>query len=122
MYAYRSGLGSEYEIEHYHPSTPDIHPGPVVVAAPSPAHFDGHLQVANNTSPSLYPQFMDSIVTTPNSSQDEQHKNNPPSPSPLGNWPRPNVVMEPVRSKRKHPGLVLNPTHGSTSGDISTFG
>jgi predicted secreted protein len=114
MYAYRSGL-SEYEIEHYHPSTPAP-----VVAAPPPAHLDSNLQVASNPIPSLYPQFMHSTVTTPSSFQDGQHVNNPPSPPPLGNWPRPNIVMEPVRSKRKKPGLLLNPTYGSASGDIST--
>jgi len=113
IYAYRSGLGSEYEIEHYHPSTPDIRPEPVVVTAPPPAHFDSHLQVANNTFPSLYPQFMHSTVTTSSSSQDERHIHDQPSPPPLGNWPRANVVMEPVRFKRKNPGLVLNPRYGS---------
>lgn len=122
MYAYRSGLGSEYEIEHYHPPTPVIRPEPVLAAAPLPTDLEANLQAANNTFPSLYPQFMRSTVTTPSSSQDEQHGHNPPSPPPLRDWPRPNVVMEPVRSKRKNPGLVLNlnPTNASASGDIST--
>lgn len=114
MYAYRSGLDPEYEIEHYHPSTPAP-----VVAAPPPAPLESNLQVTSNPISSLYPQFMHSTVTSPSSSQDGQHVNSPPSPPPLGNWPRPNIVMEPVRSKRKNPGLVLNPTHGPAFGDIS---
>jgi hypothetical protein len=120
IYAYRSGLGSEYEIEHYHPQTPVTPPEPVLPVAPPPTHLDSNHYAPNNTFPSLYPQYMHSTMTIPNSSQDEQHIHNPPSPPPLGDWPRRNVVMEPVRTKKKNPSLVLNPTDASTSGDIST--
>jgi len=112
IYAYRSGLGSEYEIEHYHPPSPR-RPEPILTVAPPPSHPEGSRQVTNNTL-SLYPQYMQSTVTTPSTSHDGQ---NPPSPPPLKDWPRPNVVMEPLR-KKKRPGLVLNLPDASASGDF----
>lgn len=119
IYAYRSGLGSEYEIEHYRPPTPVTRPEPVLGVAPPLTRIEGNFQAANNTYPSLYPQYMHSTFTTLRPSQHEQHIRDPPSPPPLGDWPRLNVVMEPVRYKKKNPGLVLNPMDAD---DISTPG
>jgi len=117
MYAYRSGLGSEYEIEHYHPPSPVIRPEPELAVASPPRHLESNQQATNRTFTSLYPQYMHSTVTTPCPSQEEQHVHSPPSPPPLGDWPRPNVVMEPVRSKKKTLHLDLTLKDASTSGD-----
>ena len=109
VYAYRSGLGLEYEIEHYQPSSPINHPEPVAPA------LSNNPPVTNNIAPSLYPQFMHSIIATPAPSHDAPHIRASASPPPLGDWPRPNVLMEPVRSKKKSLGM-----DASTSGDKYT--
>jgi len=117
IYAYRSGLGPEYEIEHYHPPSP-VRPEPALTVAPPPSHPEDSRQVTNNPVPSLYPQYLNSTVTTPSTSHDGQHMSSPPSPPPLRDWPRPNVVMEPLRKKKKKPDLVLNLPNASASGEF----
>jgi len=109
IYGYRSGLGPEYEIEHYHPPTPVIRPEPVLAASSTVNHVEAKQQ-ENTALPSLYPQYMHSTTTIQSPYQAGQRNHSPPSPPPLGDWPRPNIVMEPVRLKKKNPGLVLNPT------------
>lgn len=115
LYNYRSGLSLEYEIEHYHPpSRPPSRPPstsmnfsvlPPAAAHPfNPARMTR--QATNKPSPSFYPHYMQSALvptSQPPDTYSPQHPirpPSPPSPSPLGDWPRPNAVMQPLRSKR----------------------
>lgn len=110
MYSYRSGLGSEYQIEHFKPPSPDAsRPVPPIPAAAPP------LQRTRDTTtsfvvPSLYPQHMQSAIslqhaspshTPPPPQPPTQTHQLPPSPPPLGDWPRRDAVAQPLRIKRK---------------------
>jgi hypothetical protein len=89
VYAYRSGMGPEYDIEHFRPSSPDAERSvpmiPPVGANPS------------MPTSSLYPQHLHSSLTPQMPSQPVPT----PPPPPLGKWPNPNAVDQPPRSKRK---------------------
>jgi hypothetical protein len=125
LYNYRSGLGSDYEIEHYHPPSrpPSTHmnyPVPPIPAAAPPINpaLITH-QATNIPSTSFYPQYMQSaLISAPQQPHVyvPQHLVRPPSPPPLGNWPRPNAVMQPLRSKHDRPAL------GSTTAGVPNTG
>ncbi|KAF9456526.1 hypothetical protein BDZ94DRAFT_1177577 [Collybia nuda] len=118
LYNYRSGLSLEYEIEHYRP--PSHHsPKPSinfpVLPVPSAAHpFDPARMTRQPTdipSSSFYPQYMQSALVPAPQQRDScapQHPVRPPSPLPLGDWPRPNAAMQPLRSKRDKLPLSSN--------------
>jgi len=103
VYAYRSGMGPEYRIEHFHPSSSAAERpvSPILAAAPlQPVHQSSRAAFARSLvlAPSLYPQHVRSSLTS--------HQPSRPSgasPPPLGDWPRPNAVDQPLRSKRKPP-------------------
>lgn len=103
VYAYRSGMGPEYQIEHFRPSSPVAErPAPLIpTAAPFQYSRQSTRAVAAQPlapAPSLYPQHLHSSLTP-----QQPSRLTPSSPPPLGNWPRPNAVDQPLRSKRKSP-------------------
>lgn len=103
-YSYRSGMGPEYQIEHYTPTTQAAErPVPPVPAA-APYHYmkqSTRAAAATQSSapaPSLYPQHLNSSLTS-----SQQPRASTASPPPLGNWPRANAMEQPVSIKRKPP-------------------
>jgi len=132
LYAYRSGLGTEYEIEHYRPVASPIprQAEPVSselavppVAAPPILERNLSIQGAAGTSSSpFYPQYMHSalsanpshpVVTQPPFSISQQVPSS--SPLPLGDWPRPDAIMQPLRTKRRRPPPLLEQKAGASS-------
>jgi len=113
LYNYRSGLSSDYEIEHYRP--PSIAVASHLVPPPSAAAQPFmHPQTAPQPTDSyaitsFYPQYMQSAFTSSSSTPAPTHqhvqqpRDTPPSPPPLGDWPRPNAILEPLRAKRGRP-------------------
>jgi len=93
LYAHRSGLSPEYNIEHFQP----LPERPARAASVSRQMRETTREVA--PAPSLYPQHMRSY-TPHQPSQPAQARLLPESPPPLGSWPRANVVNEPLRKKR----------------------
>jgi hypothetical protein len=102
VYSYRSGMGPEYQIEHFRPSSPVAErPTPLTasVALFRYSQQKSHAVVAQPSvpAPSLYPQHLRSSLAQQPSGTIS------PSPPPLGNWPRPNAVDQPLRRTRKPP-------------------
>jgi len=105
VYAYRSGMGPEYQIEHFHPSSS-------VTTRPIAPIITG-AQSSMPTS-SLYPQHLHSSLTL-----QQPLRPSPASPPPLGNWPRPNAVDQPLHSKRKpEPAPFTFPARDPVSGAV----
>jgi len=105
IYAYRSGMGPEYQIEHFHPSS-------LFATRPIPPIIAG----AQSSMPaaSLYPQHLHSSLTL-----QQPLRPSPASPPPLGNWPRPNAVDQPLHSKRKtSPATFTFPARDPASGVV----
>ena len=114
VYAYRSGMGPEYQIEHFRPSSP-VAEGPVPsfpAAAPlQHVHQSTRATPAQSSvpAPSLYPQLLRSSLMP-----QQPLRPSPPSPPPLGIWPRPNAVDQPPHSKRKPtPATFRLPARGA---------
>lgn len=79
IYSYRSGLSPEYEIEYYQPPVP---PRPVASSS-----------TWNAPMPNFYPQAVQSsLIAHPQPAISQ-------SPPPLGNWPRIDVLQQPVRPR-----------------------
>ncbi|KAH7914983.1 hypothetical protein BJ138DRAFT_1123048 [Hygrophoropsis aurantiaca] len=113
VYAHRAGLSSDYEIEHFRtpeteyavPPIPEAKPI-LSIALPTPAitHANSHqppilhpLNTQRTSVSSLYPNQVQSTIPY------QPHSISPPFPSPLGDWPKMNVLKEPVKLKRKPP-------------------
>ena len=103
-YAFRSGMGPEYQIEHYTPPAQVAErPVPPVPAA-APYHYVKKSTRAASTTqspapvPSLYPQHLQPSLTS-----SQQPQASVASPPPLGNWPRANAMEQPASIKRKPP-------------------
>jgi len=93
VYAYRAGMGPEYQIEHFRPPSP-VAERPVP-SMPATAY-------SSMPASSLYPQHLRSSLPL------QLPRPSPASPPPpLGNWPRPNAVDQPLRSKRKSPPITF---------------
>ncbi|KAK1232018.1 hypothetical protein PQX77_004863 [Marasmius sp. AFHP31] len=104
MYSYRSGLSPDYRIEHFEP--PPENPTDRQSSTIQPAAF--HDPPPRNA---LYPQFLQPTLTTNQTSSASPH--NPPASStppqlapeptasPLGDWPRADIMKRP--SDRKKP-------------------
>lgn len=116
VYAYRSGMGPEYQIEHFRPSSPaaerPVLPNPI--AAPQ-QYTRTALTSASAPAPSLYPQSVHSTLTTR-----QPTRPSAASPPPLGDWPRPNAVDQPARNKRKPPPAPLEFPSKDTSGTVAS--
>ncbi|KAK0459621.1 uncharacterized protein EV420DRAFT_276954 [Desarmillaria tabescens] len=90
------GLDSSYDVEAYEP--------PPVPRVPRHNNFAlQHKYSSGNqaTAPSLYPQYVQpSMVITPSrmpmQESPRSQPNNPPSPPPLGDWPRADILSRPI--------------------------
>jgi len=109
LYAYR-GPTAQYEIEYYRPPTAFSPP-----ALPEPA-IPGHRQkMSMKQMPvSVYPKAVQSsIVAQSIPAQLPDRRQRPPSPPPLGDWPRADIMSQPSRSlstKARPPPLMRQPT------------
>ncbi|KAL0947023.1 hypothetical protein HGRIS_013167 [Hohenbuehelia grisea] len=139
IYAYRSGLSMEYEIEHYNPATSpaprpsnEQQPQPQMLAFPAAAappllgrnpSYQAAAQPSLTTS--FYPQYMQSalssqdprsmpVFTQPPTSTSTSTQPTPASPPPLGDWPRRDAITQPLRTKRRPPP-PLEPEAGASS-------
>ena len=116
-YAYRSGMGPEYQIEHYTPPAQVAErPVPPVPTA-APYHYVKQSTRAASaklsaSAPSLYPQPLQSSLTS-----SQQPRASAASPPSLGKWPRANAMEQPVSIKRKPPlpDFKLPPVTSATS-------
>lgn len=88
VYAYRFGMGPEYQIEHFRPSSP---------AAERPVPTMPVGSKSSMPASSLYPQHLHFSLTP----QQTSRPSSASPPPPLGKWPRPNAVDQPLRSKQK---------------------
>jgi len=103
LYSYRSGLGSQYEIEHYRPPSASAERPvpPIPVAAPyQPLRTT--TQAGTLPSVTLYPQHMQSV--SQQSPQTLPQSHSPPAPLPLGSWPN---ASAPARTKPKQPMRIV---------------
>lgn len=99
VYDYRSGLSMDYEIEHYRPST--------LAANTNRANPNPGVAVVPPLQSTLYPQYMQNVLVA-----------NPPpaafrgsrSPPPLGDWPRPDIISQPSRSRSKRSAAHAHPS------------
>jgi len=108
-----AALYAEYQIEHYNPpGNANYRPVPPVPAAAPPHHVMQTTRQASSNMPvsSFYPQYMQTILPQPAQTLPQQPR--PPSPSPLGDWPRADVMSQP-RYKRRQPRLSID-----TSGNM----
>lgn len=114
VFAHRSGLGPEYQIEHYQPTSPAAErPFPPIPAAAPPHHLRENTRTATSQSslpaPSLYPLQLNSSLTP-----HQLSRASPATPPPLGDWPRADAVAQPAQSKRKQPPAEFTfPARGS---------
>jgi len=97
VYAFRSGLDPGYQIEHFRPLSP-------AAGRPVPAAALQHVPQTTGAVPEqlsaavpVYPQLLRSLLMSQESSQIH-----PPVP-PLGNWPLPNAVDQPLHIKKPTP-------------------
>lgn len=127
VYGHRAGLDYEYEIEHYRPdvpeqiasdsalSLPEAIPAPSV-SYPSPAFVYSQTMrglIPPQTGPPLAPSRLDTSIVYANPTQSsipaQQARTSPPSASAsppsssLLDWPRANIMEQPVKIKRKPP-------------------
>ena len=106
--SYRSGLSSEYEIEHYQTSNlpPVATPGRSTQqwpAPPPPVHAPVHQQPVSTPfyHSSVQVAIEDQQLQPPPAVQQVQVRRLPPSPPPLGDWPRLDAASRPRAMKRK---------------------
>jgi len=110
MYSYRSGLSPDYHIEHFHPPEP---PQPVASSSSTQPRGPGPISV-----PAFYPQAVQSSLIKqplPVHQSARQQPTTSPSPPPLGNWPRKDIIQQPVRSRK----LPVTNAEASEAADTS---
>jgi len=111
LYAYR-GPTAQHQIEYYRPPTSFSRP-----ALPEPA-VPGHRQRMSlkQMPASVYPKAIQSNIAAQSiPAQLPDRRQRPPSPSPLGDWPRADIMSLPSRSlstKARPPPLMRQPTVG----------
>lgn len=107
MYAYRSGLSSQYDIEHFQPPSPVRKPSRPPASRPS----------SQSTRPpsiscpalSFYPQHMQSILMSPSLTQLPLMSEVPPTLPPCLH-----TATLPLNAKRRDPGFTHLPAVGNT--------
>jgi len=119
LYAYR-GLSPRYEIEYYQPPTTFSQPAP-----PEPAIPGDRQRLSMKQIPAaIYPKAVQSSIAAQSGpTQHPDSRRRPPSPPPLGDWPRANIMSQPSRSrstKQPRPPLMQQPTVG-VSPSISSY-
>lgn len=125
VYGYRAGLDPEYEIEHYRPYAPEqmtvdsalsLPEAIPTVSYPSPAFVYSQRirgSIPLQTGPLPAPSRLDTSIVYANPVQSlipaQQAPASPPHLSPSApssspfDWPRANVMEQPVKTKRKPP-------------------
>lgn len=118
---YRSGLGYDYQIEHYQPPatgldlrfSTDRPLSPLSLALPtSPTPFSPTKNLPQKPSPAafapFYPSYVQAAINPSLSRSCTEHSTSRSlpgassfSPPPLGDWPRRDVTSLPARGKRK---------------------
>jgi len=111
VFSYRSGLGLEYEIEHYKPPpSTSAHvdkPMPPIPSAVVPGRAT-EATARDMISNLFYPDYMQSALQ-PSPPQHAQPfgasgiRPLPASPPPLGDWPRLDATSRPSKSKQRPP-------------------
>jgi hypothetical protein len=120
LYGYR-GPTAQHEIEYYRPPTAFSPP-----ALPEPA-IPGHRQKMSmkQMPASVYPKAVQSSIAAQSiPAQLPDSRQRPPSPSPLGDWPRANIMSQPSRSrstKARPPPLMRQPSVGAFSPSSSSL-
>jgi len=121
VYSYRSGMGPEYQIEHFRPPSPAAErPAPLIPTAAPTQYSRQSTRLAPNQplvpAPSLYPRHLHSSLTP-----QQPSRPTPASPPPLGNWPRANAVDQPLHGKRKAPPTTFRfPARDESDPDSGT--
>jgi hypothetical protein len=111
-YLHRAGLGAEYEIEYFNPTftateqmDTEVFSGlPEAIPLP-PAPVMLHSKTLPYAQRGITQQLPSSIVylNQPQPPAPPTQSTSLPSPSPLGEWPRRDVMEQPVKPKRKLP-------------------
>lgn len=105
-YAYGSGMDPEYKIEHFRPLSPAAErPVPSFLAAAPLQHVSqttGAVPAQLSAPAPLYPQPLRSLLMSKEPSQTRP-------PAPLGNWPLPNAVDQPLYIKKPTPATFRFP-------------
>ncbi|TFK42685.1 hypothetical protein BDQ12DRAFT_676626, partial [Crucibulum laeve] len=117
IYSYRSGLSSEYEVEHYQPYGM-INSGPITdTSFPpvlAPLRHPSQSRAAYSTA--FYPQLVQNAISSqPSPSYVPQQNPMPPSPPPLGDWPRLDATSRPSRTKQRQ---LSNGPQAPTPADV----
>lgn len=133
IFSWRSGLSQEYQIEHYQPSQSTHVPSRSVelpqaaalpvIRTPGLSRVEADSAGSNFVS-SFYPLYMQQAIVDPNSDlnvrpeaalaststtsvdrvvQAPPQAALPPSPPPLGNWPRADILSQPVSKVKRKP-------------------
>ena len=114
VFSYRSGLGLEYEIEHYKPppsTSARDKPMPPIPSAVVPGRTSPQDMLSNL----FYPDYMQSALQP----QPPQHAQPfgtsgirplPASPPPLGDWPRLDATSRPPKCKQRPPRAEKPPS------------
>lgn len=106
MYSHRAGLSTDYHIEYYKPPPPLTNqPVPPAAVAPVRNHLPRTRNVTeNHPGASFYPHYIQpSLISQPPRTLPPTRQHHlPPSPPPLGDWPRANAVSQPLRIKRNN--------------------
>lgn len=105
MYPSRAGLSANYHIENSRPPSPPRNlPAPPIPVAASSRYQSPRNVTDNYSGISFYPQHMQStLVSQPSRILPPTRPYQlPPSPPPLGDWPRTDAVSQPLRIKRKN--------------------
>ncbi|TFK76549.1 hypothetical protein BDN72DRAFT_755999 [Pluteus cervinus] len=114
LYAYRSGLSPEYEIEHYRPPSTFAQP-----VRPEPVAFPTRTQMASiQQSPAaFYPQYMQSALNAqlPQMQTQPQETRRSSTPPPLGSWPRADIMSQPTRTRSSRAALPAAQSATGTS-------
>lgn len=118
VYAYRSGMDPEYQIEHFRPLSPAAErPVPSFIAAAPLQHISqtAGVEPAQLSAPApLYPQPQRALLMSQEPSQTR-----PPAP-PLGNRPLPNAVDQPLHFKKPTPATFRFPARDGLDSAFKT--
>jgi len=118
LYAYQGGRTAQHEIEYSRPFSRPALPEPAV---------PGHRQKMSmkQMPASVYPKAVQSTIAAQSiPAQLPDRRQRPPSPSPLGDWPRANIMSQPSRSlstKARPPPSMQQPTVGVYSPSSSSL-
>jgi len=121
MYSHRAGLSLDYHIEYYKPPLPLTNqPAPPAAVAPMRNHPQRTRNATENyPGASFYPHYIQpSLISQPPRTLPPNRQQLPPSPPPLGDWPRADAVSQPLRIKRNNASQHMTVTPPSTEATV----